>query len=314
MPTPTVAATTLLDRAGPRRSDEAWLKSHAAAPAARFLMLVDLKPVITVSPDRTASALRWLSSAEVAALGLPTGDALFLGIGKDEVAYFALSITDHLARATPGALNFLRPAVDLRSLAMQGALTSEELSLAGQARALAQWHDNARCCGRCGSTLLIKDGGWRKKCWGCGLDWFPRTDPVVIMLITDGERCILAHEHRYAEKMYSTLAGFLEPGEDIEHAVRREVFEETAIKVGRVHYHSSQPWPFPHSLMLGCVGYAENTDIQVDLNELAEARWFSRDEARSMLDGTHPQGLTAPARHAIAHALVRSFVDGQLPS
>ncbi|NJO33490.1 MAG: NAD(+) diphosphatase [Rhodospirillales bacterium] len=188
------------------------------------------------------------------------------------------------------------------------------MSLAGQARALAQWHDNARCCGRCGSTLLVKDGGWRKKCWGCGLDWFPRTDPVVIMLITDGERCIMAHEHRYAEKMYSTLAGFLEPGEDIEHAVRREVFEETAIKVGRVAYHSSQPWPFPHSLMIGCIGYAENTDIQVDTNELAEARWFGRDEARSMLDGTHPQGLTAPRPHAIAHALVRSFVDGKLPS
>lgn len=314
MPTPTVAATTLLDRAGPRRADEAWLKSHAADPAARFLMLVDLKPVIAGSPDRTSSTLRWLSGADVASLGLPTGDALFLGIGEGQIPYFALSITDHLARATPGAVNMLRPAVDLRSLAMQGAMTPEELSLAGQARALAQWHDNARCCGRCGSTLLVKDGGWRKKCWGCGLDWFPRTDPVVIMLITDGKRCILAHEHRYAEKMYSTLAGFLEPGEDIEHAVRREVFEETAIKVGRVAYHSSQPWPFPHSLMIGCVGYAENTDIQVDTNELAEARWFSRDEARSMLDGTHPLGLTAPRPHAIAHMLLLSFVDGELPS
>jgi NAD+ diphosphatase len=134
------------------------------------------------------------------------------------------------------------------------------------------------------------------------------------MLITDGERCIMAHEHRYAEKMYSTLAGFLEPGEDIEHAVRREVFEETAIKVGRVVYHSSQPWPFPHSLMIGCIGYAENTDIQVDTNELAEARWFSRDVARSMLDGTHPQGLNAPRPHAIAHALLSSFVDGKLPA
>jgi NAD+ diphosphatase len=314
MPTPTVAATTLLDRAGPRRSDDAWLKSHVTGPSARFLLLVDLKPVIVSGPDRATSTLRWLSGADVASLGLPTGDALFLGLGDGETAHFALSITDHLARATPGAINFVRPAVDLRSLAMQGALTPEELSLAGQARALAQWHDNARCCGRCGSTLLVKDGGWRKKCWGCGLDWFPRTDPVVIMLITDGERCILAHEHRYAEKMYSTLAGFLEPGEDIEHAVRREVLEETAIKVGRVVYHSSQPWPFPHSLMIGCVGYAENTDIQVDTNELAEARWFSRDEARSMLDGTHPQGLNAPRPHAIAHALLSSFVEGKLPA
>jgi len=310
---PTVAATTLLDCAGPRRCDEAWLKAHAADPAARFLMLVDLKPVITSSPDRQISSLRWLSGADVASLGLPTGDILFLGIGADGIAHFALPITDHLARATPGALTHLRPAVDLRSLAMQGALTPEQLSLAGQARALAQWHENARCCGRCGSTLLAKDGGWRKKCWGCGLDWFPRTDPVVIMLITDGERCILAHEHRYVDKMYSTLAGFLEPGEDIEHAVRREVLEETSIHVGRVVYHSSQPWPFPHSLMLGCVGYAETTEIHIDKNELKDARWFSREEARTMLERRHPDGLTAPASHAIANALITSFVERKLP-
>lgn len=310
---PTVAATTLLDRAGPRRSDEAWLKAHAAHPASRFLMLVDLKPVIVSSPDRQTSSLRWLSGSDIAALFLPLGDALFLGIGDDGTAHFALPITDHLSRATPGALEYLRPAVDLRSLAMQGALSPEELSLAGQARALAQWHVNARCCGRCGSTLLIKDGGWRRKCWGCGLDWFPRTDPVVIMLVTDGARCILAHEYRYAERMYSTLAGFLEPGEDIEHAVRREVFEETAIRVGRVSYHSSQPWPFPHSLMLGCIGHAENTDIRVDANELADARWFTREEAALMLENRHPEGLTVPARHAIANALITSFVEGQLP-
>lgn len=310
---PTVAATTLLERAGAQRCDEPWLKAHLADPAARFLMLVDLKPVISTPSAGEFSTLRWLSGTELKSLALPTSDALFLGIGKDGSAHFALPITDHLARATPGALEYLRPAVDLRSLAMQGALSPEELSLAGQARALAQWHENARCCGRCGSTLLIKDGGWRRKCWGCGLDWFPRTDPVVIMLITDGERCLLAHEHRYVDKMYSTLAGFLEPGEDIEHAVRREVLEETSIRVGRVVYHSSQPWPFPHSLMLGCVGYALSTEIQIDKNELADARWFSREEARAMLERRHPEGLTAPARHAIANALITTFVEQALP-
>jgi len=311
--TPTVAATNLLDRAGPRRSDEAWLKAHASDPAARYLVLVDLKPVIVAATGQTSAALRWLSGSDVASLALPTSEALFLGIDTNGAPHFALPITDHLARATHGTLEFFRPAVDLRSLAMQGALPPEELSLAGQARALAQWHENARCCGRCGSTLIVKDGGWRKKCWGCGFDWFPRTDPVVIMLVTDGERCILAHEHRYAEKMYSTLAGFLEPGEDIEHAVRREVLEETSIKVGRVTYHSSQPWPFPHSLMLGCVGYAETTDIRIDPNELAEARWFTREEAKMMIENRHPEGLTAPARHAIANALIASFVAQKLP-
>jgi NAD+ diphosphatase len=112
--------------------------------------------------------------------------------------------------------------------------------------------------------------------------------------------------------MYSTLAGFLEHGEDIEHAVRREVMEETNIQVGRVAYHSSQPWPFPHSLMIGCVGYADTTDIEIDAVEIAHARWFSRDEARAMLEGRHPEGLTAPAKHAIANALITSFVNKEV--
>ena len=309
---PTVAATTLLDRCGPKRADDAWIAAHRASAEARFLMLIDLKPVIVPGPDRSTGELRWLSRADVVRLELADADALFLGLSRDRgVPHFAIAITDHLARARPGAVEHLRPVVDLRSLAMQGVLTPEELSLCGQARALAQWHENARCCGKCGSTTLVKDGGWRRKCWGCGLDWFPRTDPVVIMLVTDGQRCILAHEHRYANKMYSTLAGFLEPGEDIEHAVRREVLEETGIRVGRVTYHSSQPWPFPHSLMVGCIAHAEDTDIVIDKNEIADARWFSREEARQMLEGRHPDGLTAPARHAIANRLVYAFVEGK---
>ncbi len=109
--------------------------------------------------------------------------------------------------------------------------------------------------------------------------------------------------------MYSTLAGFIEPGEDIEHAVRREVLEETSIKVGEVKYHSSQPWPFPHSLMLGCIGRAETTEISIDSGELAEARWFTREDARAMMERRHPEGLGVPGKHAIANALITSFLD-----
>jgi NAD+ diphosphatase len=129
------------------------------------------------------------------------------------------------------------------------------------------------------------------------------------MLVTDGDRCLLAHEHRFAEKMYSTLAGFIEPGEDIEHAVRREVLEETDIAVGEVRYHSSQPWPFPHSLMLGCMGRALTTEITIDSGEIAEARWFSRADARLMLERRHPDGLNVPGKQAIANALIQTFVD-----
>ena len=308
MATPTLGTTQLLDRASAKRTDAEWLSVQRANEASRFMILVDLKLVIAPGPDRASGEIRWLTLREVEALALSADDALFLGLDVNGRAHFAIPITDHLARATPGAVQYFRPAVDLRTLAMQGVLTPEDQSLAGQARALGQWHENARCCGRCGSATRLKDGGWKRKCWACGTEWFPRTDPVVIMLVTDGDRCILAHEHRYVANMYSTLAGFIEHGEDIEHAVRREVGEETGIRVGKVEYHASQPWPFPHSLMIGCIAHAETTDLEVDTAELADARWFPREEVRAMLENRHPDRLTAPGRHAIANILLRHFV------
>jgi NAD+ diphosphatase len=178
MPTPTLGTTELLDRASARRADVAWLSELRSSEASRFMILVDLKPVIASGPDRTSGEIRWLSLREVEGLALSTEDALFLGLDKGGLAHFAISITDHLARATPGAVQYFRPAVDLRTLAMQGVLSPEDQSLAGQARALGQWHENARCCGKCGSATRVKDGGWRRKCWACGTEWFPRTDPV----------------------------------------------------------------------------------------------------------------------------------------
>lgn len=306
---PTVGSTTLLDRLGPKRSDAAFITSQLDAPGARFLVLADLKPVIRANADRTVAELAWFSRDTLTEFGLPVADALFLGVDKAGHAHFAVAVTEHRTRNVPGAIQKLRPIVDLRSLAMQGVMSPEELSLCGQARALAQWHENARCCGHCGGTTLVKDGGWRRKCWACGLEWFPRTDPVVIMLVTDGARCLLAHEHRYGDKMYSALAGFIEPGEDVAHAVRREVHEETGVSVGEVKFHSSQPWPFPHSIMLGCMAEALTTKLIVDKNELAEAHWFTRQDVRLMLERGHPDGLTVPGKHAIANVLIRAFVD-----
>jgi NAD+ diphosphatase len=305
---PTVGATLMLDRLALKRSDADFIKSRQNAPGTRFLLLADLKPVIRSNPERTAARLAWFSLDELVEFRLPVEEALFLGVDDASNGHFALAVTEHRTRNVPGAVEKLRPIVDLRSLAMQGVMSPEELSLCGQARALAQWHENARCCGRCGGLTLVKDGGWRRKCWACKTEWFPRTDPVVIMLITDGTRCLLAHEHRYADKMYSALAGYIEPGEDVEHAVRREVLEETSIRVGEVKYHSSQPWPFPHSLMIGCIGRAETTEIGIDSGEIAEARWFTRDDARAMLDRRHPEGLHVPGKQAIANALITSFV------
>jgi NAD+ diphosphatase len=310
---PTLGAATLLDRQSHKRSDAAYLESLMAAPDARFLVLADQKPVIRSNADRTEGSIRWFTREDLERLGLPAGESLFLGVERSSGAgRFALAVTEHRARNAPGGLEIMRPIVDLRTLAMQGVLPSEELSLLGLAKALAAWHENTRCCGHCGGTTLVKDGGWKRKCWACGQEHFPRTDPVVIMLIVDlkGDRCLLGHEARFAENMWSTIAGFIEPGEDIEHAVRRETREETGIEVGEVRFHSTQPWPFPHSLMIGCIGLARTTEIKIDPNEIQDARWYPRSEVKLMLEGRHPQGLWVPGKQAIARSLITAFVEG----
>jgi NAD+ diphosphatase len=310
---PTLGTTTLLDRMGTKRSDQAFIDGLLARPDARFLVLADAKPVIRSNEQRTEASIRWLTRQQMHDLGLPTADALFLGCDHDTGAgRFAVAVTEHRARNAPGGLELMRPIVDLRSLAMQGIMSEEELSLVGQAKALAHWHEDHRCCGHCGGTTLIKDAGWRRKCWACGKEHFPRTDPVVIMLVVDakGDRCLLGHEARFVENMYSTLAGFIEPGEDIEHAVQREVLEEAGIEVGEVRFHSTQPWPFPHSLMIGCIGLAKSTEIKLNPNEIQEARWFPRADAKLMLEGRHPEGWHVPGRQAIARALITAFVEG----
>ena len=310
---PTLGATTLLDRQSLRRKDDAYIKQLMEAPGAQFLVLADQKPVIRSNAERTEGNIRWFAKADIERLGLPLEEGLFLGVDLATGAgHFAIAVTEHRARHAPGSLELMRPIVDLRSLAMQGVLPPEELSLLGQAKALAAWHEKSRCCGHCGGTTLVKDAGWKRKCWACGQEHFPRTDPVVIMLIVDreGDRCLLGHEARFMEKMYSTLAGFIEPGEDIEHAVRRETKEEAGINVGEVRFHSTQPWPFPHSLMIGCIGFAETTEIDIDPEEIQEARWFKRGDVKLMLEGRHPDGLWVPGQQAIARSLITSFVEG----
>jgi NAD+ diphosphatase len=155
----------------------------------------------------------------------------------------------------------------------------------------------------------MASAGYRRDCPACGAQHFPRTDPVAIMLVTDGERCLLGRQPRFPAGMYSCLAGFIEPGETIEDAVRREIREEAGIRVGPVTYLASQPWPFPASLMIGCRGEALTTDIVREEEELEDCRWFSLDEARAMLASTHPDGLLAPNPIAIAHHLLKAFVE-----
>ena len=183
-----------------------------------------------------------------------------------------------------------------------------------EARVLAASADaRHRFCANCGEPTAVTQAGWRRDCPACKAQHFPRTDPVVIMLASHGERCLLGRSYRFIAKSWSCLAGFVETGETIEQAVRRETLEEAGIACGRVTYLQSQPWPFPMSLMIGCHAQALNTEIVVDRSELEDARWFEREEVALMLLRRHPDGLLTPPPVAIAHHIIRAWVEDGEP-
>lgn len=304
---PRIGAETRLDKVSAKRSNGEWLAKTLAASESRFLILDDLKIPVISTPDRRKTNLHWLTAAEIQAWKLPVAHASLLGVDGGGIAHFSLALSAAEVASHPDVHQRLAPFADLRSLGVQGSMPPEELAIAGEARALAAWHAITRCCGRCGAATRLREAGWRRQCGACGLDVYPRADPAVIMLVSDGERCLLGHEHRFPEKFYSVLAGFVEAGDDIEQAVRREVMEETGVRVGRVTYAASQPWPFPHQLMIGCWAEALTTELTIDKTELRDARWVTREELRAMLEGRHPEGLTLPPAISMAHSLIRAF-------
>jgi NAD+ diphosphatase len=202
-------------------------------------------------------------------------------------------------------------AIDYRSVNVQGLIPPHALGAMAQGAALLAWHASHGFCSKCGHRSEMRAGGYRRHCPNCGTDHFPRTDPVAIMLTVTRERCVLGRGRHFAPGMYSALAGFIEPGETIEAAVRRETFEEAGIRLGRVVYHASQPWPFPYSLMIGCFGEALNEDISFDGAELEDCRWFSRGEVRAILAGDGSSGIFVPPKAAIAHHLIRTWAESE---
>jgi NAD+ diphosphatase len=246
------------------------------------------------------------SAYELAELQPDFDNAILLGYresGEPRVAVPVLIAADELsAQYKPTEARAL-----FRDSLIEGELQGE----VAQAVALLNWNSSNRFCGKCGSPTETKIGGYKRICTKCQHLMFPRTDPVVIMLTIDMERdrCLLGRSHHFQEGMYSCLAGFVEPGETIENAVRRETVEESGVVVGRVRYHASQPWPMPHSLMIGCYGEAQSTEITIDPQEMQDVRWFSRAEAAAMLDAGPDAKIFAPVRGAIAHRLLRDWIE-----
>ena len=277
--------------------DEASLASALAAKDAGVYLFLDEHPLLRAEGER----LRAVFTPEAAELaGLEPESLILLGITPEGPRFAGLT------RAEVERPEEIR-TIDLRSLAVQGTLDAANLAALAQARSYLFWHATSRFCGRCGGTLKMLRGGVGRLCGACGTETFPRVDPVVIMLAVEGGRCVLGRQPRFAPGMYSALAGFLEPGETIEEAVRRETKEEAGIRIGRVFYHSSQAWPFPSSLMIGCHAEALSTDLTPDAAELEDCRWFEREEVRLMLEARHPQQLVVPPKMAIAHRLIAAF-------
>jgi NAD+ diphosphatase len=287
-----------INRHSEKRNDD--VVATALANANARILLTGQGQVLVMGGD-TGSAL--FSLPDATAL-LPASDkTIYLGT-QDDVPILA-SISGFDFAALPDSIK----AFDYRSVYTQGLVPPDQLGAMAQAVSLLTWHENHKFCGRCGTETVMRDGGYRRTCPNCEAQHFPRTDPVAIMMVVHEDKCLLARGAHFGPGMYSCLAGFIEPGETIENAVRRETFEETNLPVGRVLYHASQPWPFPYSLMIGCHAEALSDEFTLDKAELEDGRWFSREEVVAMLDRSHPDGLMTPPPGAIAAHLIRSWVQ-----
>ncbi|MCC5955511.1 MAG: NAD(+) diphosphatase [Natronohydrobacter sp.] len=298
-----------------RREDAEGLAQELRDPSARVL------PIWRGKPHLAGSALGWVppdhpmlrhAPRPFLYLGQHQGRACFAAdlsawepdaLDRAALAMFLDTSTQRHPDAAPDAqFGELRMAMS--------QLDAPEAALAATARALFNWHRTHGFCAACGHPSDVTMAGWERQCPACGAKHFPRTDPVVIMLVTHGNDVLLGRSPGWPERMYSALAGFVEPGETLEAAVAREVLEETAITLGPVRYVASQPWPFPNSLMFGAVAEATSRNITLD-DELEDARWFPREEILRAWSGTHPDLL--PARKgAIAHYLIGQWLAGRL--
>jgi NAD+ diphosphatase len=289
-----------LNRASDRRMDEAWIAERLHK--GRILPL--WKQQVFVRGEKLLGAAH-APHALAFPLAAPEAACVFLGLDGEE-ALFALDVSaaEHAGEALKehGEFRELRAAAPF--------LHKKDLAILSQAKGLMEWHVRHGFCSRCGAATVIGDAGYKRSCPRCSAEHFPRTDPAVIMLATHGEECLLARNKNWAPEFYSTLAGFVEPGESIEEAVRRELFEEAGVVAGKVSYCASQPWPFPSSLMIGCFAECESKVLNLDPNEIADAIWFDKKTALDLIDG-RIEGRRGPMRVAVAYHLIKTWAGGE---
>lgn len=288
-----------IDRAHARRRDPEWLAQRLGAPTTRLTFLWRSKNLVTREGPPRPVGLSPVGLEEVVAAA---ASVVLLG-DRDGVPWFAADLPPGVE--PPDAVAAAGAFRDLRESAL--LLSPEDAALLCQARGLAHWHKRHQFCGVCGSPTRSSDAGHVRVCTSqaCGESHFPRTDPAIIVLVTSGDRCLLGRQPVWPEGRYSTIAGFVEPGESLEEAVAREVAEETGVTVGPVEYHSSQPWPFPASLMLGFTAQATEDTIQLD-DELEDARWFTRAE---ILEAVKAGTLRLPGPISISFRLIEHWFD-----
>jgi len=293
-----------LDRASYRRSDEAWIAEQLANPQSLAIALWNGKPLIETAKEGGVQ-IAYLAADMARILSAGPERLLFMGLWK-ETPIFALDVEGDVDPAD-GPLEGLGRFEDLRAIAV--TLPGADAAMIATAKSMFEWRRKHRHCANCGATTDVIEGGWKRVCPACTTQHFPRTDPVVIMLATKGERCLLGRQAAWPKGMYSALAGFLEPGESIEEACARELFEEAAVRATSVRYHSTQPWPYPSSLMIGLIAEIETDEAVADNIEIDEVRWFSRADAGALIRGELADAK-APPGMAIAHQLIKAWADG----